>query len=98
MQAEKLAKRAVAIQPDNTDAVDTLAQVLVAKGDKAAALTLYEKIANNPIGNDEVYLNHVELLLDMGNVTLAKRRLSSREFTAEASKARVDALKAKYSI
>lgn len=97
-QAEKLAKRAVAIQPDNTDAVDTLAQVLVAKGDKAAALTLYEKIANNPIGNDEVYLNHVELLLDMGNATLAKRRLSSREFTAEASKARVDALKAKYSI
>lgn len=98
VQAEKLAKRAVAIQPDNTDAVDTLAQVLVAKGDKAAALTLYEKIANNPIGNDEVYLNHVELLLDMGNATLAKRRLSSREFTAEASKARVDALKAKYSI
>ncbi|BFT29113.1 hypothetical protein D210916BOD24_02890 [Alteromonas sp. D210916BOD_24] len=97
-KAESLAKRAVSLQGQNADAVDTLAQIYIAKGEKDAALALYEEISIRPIPNEEVYLNHVELLLSMDKKTLAKRRLASREFTSDTAKARVEALKAKYNI
>ena len=94
-RAETLAKRAVALRSDNADAVDTLAQIYIAKGDNDAALSLYEEIATRPIANEEVYLNHVELLTELDKTTLAKRRLLAREFKSEASKQRAQALKAK---
>jgi hypothetical protein len=94
-RAETLAKRAVALRSDNADAVDTLAQIYIAKGDNDAALSLYEEVATRPIANEEVYLNHVELLTELDKTTLAKRRLLAREFKSEASKQRAQALKAK---
>lgn len=97
-RAENLAKRAVALQSENADAVDTLAQIYIAKGNTDEALALYEEISIRPIDNDEVYLNHVELLLSLEKTTLAKRRLASREFSNEKAKARVEALKAQYNI
>ncbi len=97
-KAESLAKRAVSLQSQNADAVDTLAQIYIAKGNKNEALALYEEISIRPIANEEVYLNHVELLLSMDKKTLAKRRLASREFTSDAAKARIEALKAEYNI
>lgn len=83
VQAETLAKRAVALRSDNADAVDTLAQIYIAKGDNEAALSLYEEIATRDIPNEEVYLNHVELLVELDKTALAKRRLQAREFTRD---------------
>ena len=97
-RAEELAKKAVSLQRENADAVDTLAQIYIAKGEKEEALTLYEQISTGPIANDEVYLNHVALLLELDKKALAKRRLASREFTSEAAKQRVEKLKQQYGV
>jgi tetratricopeptide (TPR) repeat protein len=97
-KAETMAKKAVSLQPENADSVDTLAQILIAKGDKEAALKLYSDIATRPILNDEVYLNHVELLLQMDKQALAKRRLASREFEKEVSLQRIETLKTSYGL
>jgi Tfp pilus assembly protein PilF len=97
-KAETMAKKAVSLQPENADSVDTLAQILIAKGDKEAALKLYSDIATRPILNDEVYLNHVELLLQMDKSALAKRRLASREFEKEVSLERIETLKTRYGL
>ena len=97
-RAEELAKKAVSLQSENADAVDTLAQIYIAKGEKEEALTLYEQISTGPIANDEVYLNHVALLLELDKKALAKRRLASREFTSEAAKQRVEKLKQQYGV
>lgn len=92
-RAEELAKKAVSLQRENADAVDTLAQIYIAKGDKEAALALYEQVSAGPIASDEVYLNHVELLLALDKEALAKRRLASREFSSEAAKQRAENIK-----
>ena len=63
-RAEELAKKAVSLQRENADAADTLAQIYIAKGDKAAALKLYEEVAAS-IANDDVYLNYVSVLLEL---------------------------------
>ncbi len=97
-RAEELAKKAVSLQRENADAVDTLAQIYIAKGDKDAALALYEQISAAPIASDEVYLNHVTLLLELDKEALAKRRLASREFSSEAAKQRAENLKQQYGI
>ena len=97
-KAETMAKKAVSLQPENADSVDTLAQILIAKGDIEAALNLYSDIATRPILNDEVYLNHVELLLQMDKSALAKRRLASREFEKEVSLERIETLKTRYGL
>ncbi|GFD92395.1 hypothetical protein KUL156_14870 [Alteromonas sp. KUL156] len=97
-RAEELAKKAVSLQRENADAVDTLAQIYIAKGDKDAALALYEQISAAPIASDEVYLNHVTLLLELDKEALAKRRLASREFSSDAAKQRAENLKQQYGI
>jgi len=98
VEAEKLAEKAVSIEPENADSVDTLAQIYIAQGEQDTALKLYSEIATRPIANDEIYLNHVALLLEMEQVPLAKRMLASREFTQDASAKRIEALKARFNI
>lgn len=97
-RAATLAERAVELRPENADAVDTLAQIRVNQGRNEDALALYKTISGKPIANEEVYLNHVELLLEMGNTALAKRRLQERDFERSASKSRADALAEAYSL
>lgn len=97
-RAEELAKKAVSLQRENADAVDTLAQIHIAKGEKEEALKLYEQISTGPIANDDVYLNHVALLLELDKKALAKRRLASREFNSEAAKQRAESLKQQYGV
>ena len=97
-RAEELAKKAVSLQRENADAVDTLAQIYVAKGDKAAALKLYEEVSARPIANDDVYLNHVSVLLELDKKALASRKLASREFKSEAAKQRAESLKQQYGL
>ena len=97
-RAEELAKKAVSLQRENADAVDTLAQIYIAKGDKEAALALYEQVSAGPIASDEVYLNHVDLLLALNKEALAKRRLASREFSSEAAKQRAENIKQQHGL
>jgi putative PEP-CTERM system TPR-repeat lipoprotein len=97
-RAEELAKKAVSLQRENADAVDTLAQIYIAKGDKEAALALYEQVSAGPIASDEVYLNHVELLLALDKEALAKRRLASREFSSETAKQRAENIKQQHGL
>ena len=97
-EAEALVNRAIALQPENADTLDTLAQIYIAKGQKGEALELYSEIATRPVENDEVYLNHVELLLQMDKAALAKRMLENREFELEGSVQRVAELKQRYGI
>ena len=98
VEAEKLAQKAMSLQPENADTVDTLAQIYIAKGQNDEALSLYSEIATRPIDNDEVYLNYVELLFQMDKTELAKRMLQEREFEADASLKRVEELKSRYAI
>ena len=97
-RAEELAKKAVSLQRENADAADTLAQIYIAKGDKAAALKLYEEVAARPIANDDVYLNYVSVLLELDKKALASRKLASREFKSEAAKQRAESLKQQYGL
>ncbi len=97
-RAETLAQRAVELRPANADAVDTLAQIMVKQGRKQEAVELYQTISNTTIPNEQVYLNHIELLLETGNTALAKRRLAGREFEMPASQERAQALSKAYSL
>lgn len=97
-RAATLAERAVELRPENADAVDTLAQIRVSQGRNDEALQLYKTISGKPIANEEVYLNHVEVLLKTGNTALAKRRLEERDFALPASKARAEKLVEVYSL
>ncbi|RDV27966.1 PEP-CTERM system TPR-repeat protein PrsT [Alteromonas aestuariivivens] len=97
-KAEPLARRAVAIQPSNPDAVDTLGQILVKLGQHKEALSLYQGVIKPESGSDAVYLNYVELLLAQGQSELAKRRLASRTFSHPESKQRIESLQQSYSL
>lgn len=97
-EAKVLAERAVNLQSDNAEAVDTLAQILIAQQDNEEALRLYERIDTKPMSNEEVFLNYVELLLTMDKKALAERRLSARELMKPDSVERAKALKQKYGL
>lgn len=92
-KALPLAKRAVELQPKNQDAVDTLAQIYIRQNKLKEANTLYDTVMNDPVQNDEVYLNYVELLCKLDKTELARRRLASRQFSHDDSVARVASLK-----
>lgn len=92
------ASRAVALQPENAAALDTLAQVLVANGDYAEALQYYDRVIDDTMANEEIYLNYVEALLLAEQHELAKRKLSQRQMQLPASVTRVQRLKSQYGI
>lgn len=98
-EAKTHATKAVEIQPDNAAAVDTLAQVFVALKEYDQALTFYDRIVNNEIRNEEIFLNYIETLLVAEKPRVAQRRLERRgELESDASKKRVAELKVKYGI
>jgi putative PEP-CTERM system TPR-repeat lipoprotein len=95
-EAENYARQAVEQRPDNADAVDTLAQALMKQKKYAEALKFYDRIINDKMKNDEIYLNYVELLFANGNNTLARRKLTERKFDSGTLNQRVEEIKAKY--
>ena len=97
-QAERLAERAVELQPQNPATSDTLAQVHVAKKDYDEALDIYAKIINNSMRNEEIYLNYVETLLVAGNSGVAERRLNERQYQQPQSIARIVSLAETYGV
>ncbi|GAA6182836.1 XrtA/PEP-CTERM system TPR-repeat protein PrsT [Aliiglaciecola sp. NS0011-25] len=97
-EAEKYAKQAVEQHPNNPDAVDTLAQALMKQEKYEEALKYYDRVINDSMENNEIYLNYVEVLLASGNNSLARRKLVERTFTDENTIARVKSLKTQYGI
>tara|TARA_Y100001970_G_C13541306_1_gene512390 strand:- start:132 stop:548 length:417 start_codon:yes stop_codon:yes gene_type:complete len=96
--AEKHARQALKVIPNAPEIADTLAQILVAQGEMEDAKEVYDGIVDDNVRSDEVFLNYVELLLMMDLKTLANRRLGSRVFETQESKARVAELKKTYNI
>ncbi|MFS1702522.1 XrtA/PEP-CTERM system TPR-repeat protein PrsT [Alteromonas sp. AMM-1] len=96
--AEEHARQALKVIPNAPEIADTLAQILIAQGEMEEAKSIYDKIVDENVRSDEVFLNYIELLLKMDMKTLANRRLGSRVFDAPESQARVAALKKTYNI
>ncbi|MFT5814942.1 MAG: putative PEP-CTERM system TPR-repeat lipoprotein [Psychroserpens sp.] len=90
--------KAVEIEPNNSAALDTLAQIYVAEKDYKEALSLYERAVTDAMQNEEIYLNYVETLLLAEKTFLAERKLGQREMKQKASITRVDKLKTDFGI
>ncbi|MDC0602190.1 PEP-CTERM system TPR-repeat protein PrsT [Aliiglaciecola sp.] len=97
-EAETYARQAVEQRPDNADAVDTLAQALMKQEKYEEALRYYDRVINDDMKNNEIYLNYVEVLFANGNSSLARRKLSERSIDGPELSQRVAEIKAKYGI
>lgn len=97
-EAETYARQAVEQRPDNADAVDTLAQALMKQEKYEEALRFYDRVIDDKMKNNEIYLNYVEVLFANGNSSLARRKLGERRLDEANLTQRVDEIKAKYGI
>lgn len=91
--AEPLARRAVELRPKSANAVDTLAQILIARDRVNEAAGLYDQVNVETIRDDEVYLNYVEILINTNQHQLAQRRLNAREFAQASAQQRANQLR-----
>jgi putative PEP-CTERM system TPR-repeat lipoprotein len=97
-KAKEHALVAVELKPDDAAAIDTLAQVLVKEKDYEQALEFYEKVIDDDMKNEEIYLNYVETLFVADKMVLGKRKLEQREMLDTDSISRVLDLKTKYAV
>lgn len=95
-KAKEYGQKAVELKPTDPATVDTLAQILVAEKAYDKALKLYERVVDDKLKIDEVYLNYVETLFMAKQDILAKRKITQREFSDPVSLERVASLKNKY--
>ncbi len=96
--AKSHAEKALTLQPENIDVLDTLGQVLLLQGDKKLALkhltTAVNQQKDTPVLED-IYLNYIEALLANGKLELAKRKIEDRKLS-EAAMIKVASLKQRY--
>lgn len=97
-KAKSFGEKAVALKPDNSAALDTLAQILVAEKNYTEAIKLYDRAVNDEMENEEIYLNYVETLLLAEESFLAKRKLGQREMKQQKSIDRISKLKADFGL
>ncbi|NVK55216.1 MAG: PEP-CTERM system TPR-repeat protein PrsT [Alteromonadaceae bacterium] len=97
-EAEAHARKAFKIVPSSVDIADTLAQVLISKGEMQKAKATYDTVISEDIQSDDIYLNYVELLLQLNMKDLANRRIKEREFTSDQAKERLQQLQAKFGL
>jgi Flp pilus assembly protein TadD len=97
-EAEEHARQALAVVPKAPEIADTLAQVLIDKGETEEAKGIYDSVMSEEVRSEEIYLNYVELLLKMDLKPLAKRRLADRMFESADAKARVTQLETQYNL
>jgi tetratricopeptide (TPR) repeat protein len=97
-KAKGYGEKAVKLKPDNSAALDTLAQIHVAEKDYEEALNLYSRAINDAMQDEEIYLNYVEVLFLAEETFLANRKLNQREMKQDISIIRVAKLKSDYSI
>ena len=97
-KAKPYGERAVELKPNNSAALDTLAQIYVAEKDYKEALKLYNRAITDAMQNEEIYLNYVEALLLSEDKFLAKRKLGQREMKQQISITRAAKLRADFDI
>ena len=97
-EALGFAKRAYDLKPNNAATVDTYAQILIRQNKPAEALEAYNRVMNDDVKNEEIFLNYVETLLLNDSKIIAKRRIESFKLTLPESEARLAKLKAQYSL
>ena len=90
--------KAVELEPNNSAALDTLAQIYVAEKEYKEALNLYDRAITDTMQNEEIYLNYVETLLFAKEIILAKRKLSQREMKQKISITREAKLRADFGL
>ncbi len=96
--AEKYAKQAVALLPTHPDALDTLAQIQLAKGNTDQGIRNLAKATDTGKASEEVWLNYIEALLKAGKTELAKRKIADQDFKQPASSKRLEQIKTQYSL
>lgn len=96
--AEEHARAAMEIAPQAPEIVDTLAQILVKKGELEDAKEIYDGVVDVNVRNDEIYLNYIELLLKLDLKPLAQRRLNERMFESKEAQQRLAELKETYKL
>jgi len=92
------AKRAFDLKPNHAATVDTYAQILVRQDKPEEALEAYNRVMNEDVQNEEIFLNYIETLLLNDSKVIAKRRLESRTFALPESNTRLAELKTQYSL
>lgn len=74
-EAEKYAKEALALAPENPDVIDTYGAILMRLNNAPGAITQFEKSLSLRPGSSEVQLNYAEALLMAGKTTEANNIL-----------------------
>jgi putative PEP-CTERM system TPR-repeat lipoprotein len=97
-EASAFAKRAYDLKPNNAATVDTYAQILVRQNRNKEALDAYNRVMNDDVKNEEIFLNYIETLLLNDSKIIAKRRIESFELTLPKSKERLAELKARFGV
>lgn len=98
-KAAPLAKRAVGLQPRNADSVDTLAQITIQQDKYEEALSMYNAVIDGDSRvSDIVYLNYVQLLLDMGRKEVARQKMRGKDFMTDEGKKRAERMRVRYSL
>jgi predicted Zn-dependent protease len=92
------AKRAFDLEPNHVATVDTYAQILVRQNKPEEALEAYNRVMNEDVQNEEIFLNYIETLLINGSKIIAERDLESRTFLLPQSNARLAELKTQYGL
>jgi predicted Zn-dependent protease len=86
----------VELKPNDAATVDTLAQVLVAEKGYDKATKLYERVVDDKLQSEEIYLNYVEALFLAKQDFLAKRKLEQKQLNEPESIKRIAALKSRF--
>ncbi len=97
-EAEKYAQQAVNLIPTHPDALDTLAQIQLAKGKSEQGLRNLAKATDTGKASEEVWLNYIDALLKSGKTELAKRKIADQDFKQEGSLQRLEDIKKQYSL
>jgi putative PEP-CTERM system TPR-repeat lipoprotein len=92
------AKRAFDLKPNHAATVDTYAQILVRQNKPEEALEAYNRVMNEDVQNEEIFLNYIETLLINDSKTIAGRKLESRTFSLVKSNERLAELKNQYGL
>jgi len=92
------AKRAFDLKPNHAATVDTYAQILIRQNKPEEALEAYNRVMNDDVQNEEIFLNYIETLLINDSKVIAERELESRTFSLPQSTARLAALKTQYGL
>jgi putative PEP-CTERM system TPR-repeat lipoprotein len=92
------AKRAFDLKPNHAATVDTYAQILVRQNKPKEALEAYDRVMNEDVQNEEIFLNYIETLLINDSKMIAERKLQSRAFLLPQSNERLADLKTQYGL